>query len=85
MVVGAGPVPARWPVRATFDVKNHAYIAPFGASGWHRACPYLGKKALDMGYIILNILISDNHFCGKLTNYLLFAKIAYTKTGFCIH
>ena len=44
--VGAGPVPARWPHRATFGVKKHAYIAPPGASGWHRGLPLHVRPAL---------------------------------------
>ena len=38
--VGAGPVPARLPGRANVAGDSNA-CAPKGASGWHRACPYI--------------------------------------------
>ena len=56
MVVGAGPVPARWPARGNVRGVFTPNVALWG----HRACPYCGKKALDMGYIILNILLTQS-------------------------
>ena len=43
--VGAGPVPARLPVRANFSRKWSAkHTDPCGSSGWHGACPYTGRQ-----------------------------------------
>jgi hypothetical protein len=42
--VGAGPVPARLPIRANQIHNNEAKnTCPYGQSGWHRACPYFGQ------------------------------------------
>ena len=38
--VGAGPVPARTPVRAFLRRSPSTHIGPCGPSGWHWACPY---------------------------------------------
>ena len=86
MVVGAGPVPARWPHRATFGVKNHAYIAPRGPSGWHRACPYFGKKTLDMGYITFffdRTTLKYKKFINSIYNY--YYKIKDSEAEFRIN
>ena len=42
--VGAGPVPARWPGRATPPRKRRDKRPP-GRAGWHRARPYTGGVA----------------------------------------
>ena len=41
--VGAGPVPARCPIRGTEKSRISVNIAPLGASGWHGASPYTGE------------------------------------------
>ena len=40
-VEGAGPVPARCPVRGTVLTVILADSCPCGQSGWHRACPFI--------------------------------------------
>ena len=40
--VGAGPVPARCPVRGISTRHVAVIICPVGQAGWHKACPYTG-------------------------------------------